>query len=185
MGRHLVEGNVEHDRLGNPEKGQIAGDPAAVVAGLFGRGGYKGYFREFFDIEEIRRPQVLVAGFVIGIDAGRLDRDADLGLRGIFGIEGEISGEILKFPEHLGIAQMVDDEEDVGVRGVDCEIVCGPGLGRQGELTRRQQACKGNCEHFFFHRLSLHGVFVIFTGFYETAAGWVQNASPLLLRQAR
>lgn len=77
VGYRTVENEGKRHLLGDTTHGQITVHDEAVVGFLdFGAG--ECYFRKVFDVEEIRAFEMIVAVFIIGIDAchlnGYLDR---------------------------------------------------------------------------------------------------------------
>src|SRR5581483_3767216 len=111
---------------------QPAGDPKLLIVERLDARRLEAKLGELCGIEEIGRPQVIVALGLVGVDRLGLDRAVDLGGREVFAdLEG--AREVGELAAYGGDAHVLDAEADRRVRAVD-----GPGAGRD-------QGRKGGC----------------------------------------
>src|SRR5689334_6098631 len=70
--------DVQRDRLGGALDGQVASDGVAVAADVLDLRALECHGRVLVDLEKVGRTEVVVAGLVVGADAGRVDGRLDL-----------------------------------------------------------------------------------------------------------
>ncbi len=109
---------------------QVAGHLVAVLDRL-DRGALEADAGELLGVEEVWAAQVLVALVIVGVDAFRLEAEAEEALAGVVGVEGETTGDVVEAAVDRRDAEVADLERDAGMYGVDAVVVGGPG-GRGG-----------------------------------------------------
>jgi hypothetical protein len=149
---HLVEGHIQRDRVRLAVHRQIAGQAGGILSGHLDLRRFQFDGRIFRRVQEIRPAQMLVALVVIGVDAVGLNRQFDFGILRRRLVEREAAGDILELADHVGIAEMIDQEDDIRVRLVDREMLrLGLRRRRHGQSCgrrRRNGKCPGHAHKF-------------------------------------
>ncbi len=111
----LIEGDLQRDRLGYSEQGQIAGHRPGLVILLSEAGANERHLREFGHIEPISALQIIVSRGELRLEASGLDDDIQRAGGGIASVETDRSAGVGKNSDHLGEAEMIDKKQNVGV----------------------------------------------------------------------
>jgi len=111
--------HVEFQLVTGTKGTQLAYDPESLGAGLLADLAFKGHFREVRGIQEVGGLQVGIALGEPGLNAGRIDEDADGGVTKLPVLRDQRSGPAGEGPSNPGQHHVPDGEVDPRVPAVD------------------------------------------------------------------